>query len=468
MHYSISYSLPPSSISTSPISKSHTNNFMAKCTSLITVPILFLFLVFPQPLLSQENTFVRQPASQLIITPHQRSNSEPQQVHISLVGKDKMKVSWITEDKGAKTIVEYGKKPGVYDKKTFGEKTSYQYFFYKSGKIHNAVIGPLDANTTYFYRCGGLGPEFSFKTPPSKFPIEFVIVGDLGQTEWTASTLKHVDKTDYDVFLLPGDLSYADSQQPLWDSFGRLVEPYASKRPWMVTEGNHEIEIFPFIYPKGFEAYNTRWPMPFQESGSNSNLYYSFEVVGVHIVMLGSYADFSVESEQYEWLKLDLAKIDRAKTPWVITLVHAPWYNTNEAHQGEGESMREAMEELLYNARVDLVFAGHVHAYERFTRIYDDKADSCGPMYVTIGDGGNREGLALKFKSPPSPLSLFREPSFGHGRLRILNETHAEWSWHRNNDRDAVVADRIWIDNLSKVKGCSDIPNSQQDVNEEL
>jgi len=372
-----------------------------------------------------------------------------------------MRVSWITEDKETKSVVEYGTKSGEYSEKTIGENTSYKYFFYNSGKIHNTVIGPLEPNTTYFYKCGGLGPEFSFKTPPSKFPIEFVIVGDLGQTEWTASTLKHVDKSDYDVFLLPGDLSYADSQQPLWDSFGRLVEPYASKRPWMVTQGNHEIEIFPIIYPKGFEAYNTRWPMPFQESGSNSNLYYSFDVIGAHIIMLGSYADFNVESQQYEWLKLDLAKIDRVKTPWVITLVHAPWYTTNEAHQGEGESMRQAMENLLYEAHVDLVFGGHVHAYERFTRIYDKKADSCGPMYVTIGDGGNREGLALRFKNPPSPLSLFREPSFGHGRLRILNETHAHWSWHRNNDKDAIVADEIWIESLSNLKGCSVTPNNK-------
>lgn len=188
----------------------------------------------------------------------------------------------------------------------------------------------------------------------------------MGQTEWTASTLKHVDGSDYDVFLLPGDLSYADSQQPLWDSFGRLVEPYASKRPWMVTEGNHEIEIFPIIYPEGFKAYNTRWPMPFQESGSTSNLYYSFEVVGTHVIMLGSYTDFHVESQQYKWLQSDLAKIDRVRTPWVIVLLHAPWYNTIVAHQGEGESMRQAMEDLLYKARVDLVFAGHVHAYERF------------------------------------------------------------------------------------------------------
>jgi Icc-related predicted phosphoesterase len=82
--------------------------------------------------------------------------------------------------------------------------------------------------------------------------------------------------------------------------------------------------------------------------------------------MLGSYTDFDEHSQQYKWLEADLGSIDRKKTPWVIVLLHAPWYNTNYAHQGEGESMRKAMEELLYKARVDVVFAGHVHAYERF------------------------------------------------------------------------------------------------------
>ncbi|KAK4281638.1 hypothetical protein QN277_013106 [Acacia crassicarpa] len=435
---------------------------MGKRGSLVFLLLLQIlcFLLFPQPLQSQGNSFSRPPAAKLILTQNERSDSDPEQVHISLAGKDHVRVSWITEDKHVKSEVEYGTEAGKYSAKATGEHTRYQYFFYRSGTIHHVKIGPLRPSTTYFYRCGGSGPEFSFKTPPAELPVEFVVVGDLGQTEWTRSTLEHAESKDYDVFLLPGDLSYADTQQPLWDSFGRLVEPSASRRPWMVTEGNHEIETIPILFPERFKAYNARWLMPYAESHSSSNLYYSFEVASTHVIMLGSYTDFDSASDQYKWLQSDLTRIDRLTTPWVIVLLHAPWYNTNEAHQGEGESMRKAMEELLYKARVDLVFAGHVHAYERFTRIYDNKADSCGPMYVTVGDGGNREGLALKFKDPGSPLSVFREASFGHGRLRIVNETHAHWAWHRNNDTNAVVADQVWISSMSSFKACWDDTSS--------
>ncbi|KAK9196779.1 hypothetical protein WN943_004910 [Citrus x changshan-huyou] len=439
---------------------------MAKLWSPAAFRVLLTICCVPQIMphshVSAEEYYIRQPPRSVIQTPNKRSESDPQQVHISLAGKDYIRVSWITDDKEAESVVEYGKLPGRYNTVATGEHTSYQFFFYKSGKIHHVKIGPLEPATTYYYRCGGRGPEFSFKMPPANFPIEFAIVGDLGQTEWTNSTLDHVGSKDYDVFLLPGDLSYADFQQPLWDSFGRLVEPYASSRPWMVTEGNHEIESIPIILPHAFKAYNARWLMPYEESGSSSNLYYSFDIAGAHIIMLGSYTDFDEDSAQYKWLKADLAKINRKKTPWIFVLLHAPWYNTNTAHQGEGESMRKSMEELLYNARVDVVFAGHVHAYERFTRIYDNKADPCGPIYITIGDGGNREGLALEFKEPKSPLSIFQESSFGHARLKILDETRAHWSWYRNNDSDAVIADEFWLESLSTSKQCWGITDGQE------
>lgn len=217
-----------------------------------------------------------------------------------------MRITWITDDKSAPSVVEYGTSPGRYISVAQGESTSYGYLFYSSGKIHHTVIGPLDHNTVYYYRCGGQGSEFQFKTPSAQFPITFAVAGDLGQTGWTKSTLDHIDLCKYDVHLLPGDLSYADYVQSRWDTFGELVQPLASARPWMVTQGNHEKENIPFI-KEGFQSYNARWKMPYEESGSSSNLYYSFEVAGSHVIMLGSYTDYDEQSDQYRWLKVGKA-----------------------------------------------------------------------------------------------------------------------------------------------------------------
>jgi predicted phosphohydrolase len=379
--------------------------------------------------------------------------SETQQVHISLAGPKHMRVSWMSPKsaKNKSPVVQYGLTSGNYTATAIGTSTSYSYLLYSSGTMNHVVIGPLQHSTTYYYKCGGAGEEYQFNTPPPPgpgVPINFAIVGDLGQTGWTKSTLEHIGNSEYDVLLLAGDLSYADYYQPSWDSFGELVEPYASARPWMVTQGNHDVEVLP-IFVEGFRAFNTRWQMPHIESGSDSNLYYSFDVAGVHVIMLGSYTDFDEGSDQYLWLQLDLMKVDRSKTPWVIVVLHAPWYNTNHAHQGDGDDMKLALEQMLYDARVDILIGGHVHAYERTTRVFANKVDPCGIMHITVGDGGNREGLARKFHDHSPDWSVFREASFGHAELKVVNATHAHWTWHRNDDDEAILADEFWITSLS-------------------
>jgi hypothetical protein len=69
------------------------------------------------------------------------------------------------------------------------------------------------------------------------------------------------------------------------------MEPLTSKIPMMVIEGNHEIE--PQANGITFKSYLTRFAVPAEQSGSKSNFYYSFDVGGIHFIMLGAYIDYN-------------------------------------------------------------------------------------------------------------------------------------------------------------------------------
>lgn len=68
------------------------------------------------------------------------------------------------------------------------------------------------------------------------------------------------------------------------------MEPVTSSIPMMVVEGNHEIEEQ--IHNKTFASYSSRFAFPSEESGSFSPFYYSFDVGGIHFIMLAAYADY--------------------------------------------------------------------------------------------------------------------------------------------------------------------------------
>lgn len=360
-----------------------------------------------------------------------------------------------------------------------GKFTCYEADDYLSGALHSATMGagaggPLIPGQLYSYSVGSpsLGAWSSVRTflaPASpdagSLPYRIAVVGDLGQTENSAATLERMKAVsdfgdnggtlvrdeggDDDRPATPpghvlnvGDLSYADGYQPRWDSWGRLVEPHTSVVPWMVIEGNHEEELAVTRDDAqgdgdgddedGFVAYRARFAVPSNSSGSRSKLYYSYEVPGAHIVMLGTYADWSPGSKQRAWLSSDLARVDRGRTPWLIVGMHAPWYSSNTAHLDEVDGMRRSLEPLLLQYGADVVFTGHVHAYERTGRVARRRADPRGPLHIVVGDGGNREGLSTYYLDPAPKWSVFREASYGHGSLDLLNSTHAVWRWLRN------------------------------------
>eukprot|EP00736_Rhodelphis_marinus_P001555 Rmarinus@m.26185 len=384
----------------------------------------------------------------------------PQQVHIALTNNaDEMVISWVT-DHESKSIVQYGlESPGALDMIEDSTDPAFQYSYgaevrYTSGFIHHVTLHGLDPSTTYVYRCGdgtveGMSKLFKFTTPPPlgpETPLRVGVMGDLGQTKFSAATVQHIaDAMPLDMVMHVGDLSYADGFQPRWDRWGRMVEPVTSQLAWMYAAGNHEYELLYGPDDDRFVAFQSRFRMPSPSKGGNGNLYYSYNVGPVHAIVLCSYTDFSESSAQFEWLQRDLSTVDRSSTPWLVVYFHAPWYNSNKAHQNESESvdMRASMEDTLFNANVDIIFCGHVHSYERMNRVYRNELNDNAPIYVNVGDGGNREGLEYNWFEPQPSWSAFRQPAYGHGILQFYNSSYGEFSWHRDIDGERIMTDSV-------------------------
>lgn len=354
--------------------------------------------------------------------------------------------------------IQWGYSSGSLVHQQVGEYSCYSTVAYDSGALHHVTIGerggPLKPGATIYYRVGDRekgvwSEEFQFTMAPpqgsSSLPYRLGLIGDLGQTEHSLETLDHLRENNPDSVMLVGDMSYADGYHPRWDTWGRMVSNHTSRLVWMYTEGNHEIEASHDKYDTpDFLAYMKRFKMPYEHCGSDTQLYYSYDVAGAHIIMLGSYAEYDIDSAQYEWLKQDLIKVNRRITPWIIVGMHAPWYNSNHNHYGEGEEMRRVMEPLLYQHGVDFIVSGHVHAYERSEHVYDFEVNACGPMHINIGDGGNREGLDFDYFKQPD-WSALREPSYGHGILDLINATYARFTWYRNQDNVPETSDSVMI-----------------------
>ncbi|KAL6519227.1 hypothetical protein OROGR_018547 [Orobanche gracilis] len=397
----------------------------------------------------------------------------PQQVHITQ-GDEKGKaviVSWVTADEPGSSIVLYWADNSNDNKhQAKGKVITYQFYNYTSGFIHHCTIRNLKYDTKDYYEVGigNTTRTFWFTTPPEvgpDVPYTFGLIGDLGQSYDSNRTLTHYEQnpTKGQTVLFVGDLFYADNypnhDNVRWDTWARFVERSVAYQPWIWTAGNHELDYAPEIgETKPFKPFTHRYHVPFKASNSTSPLWYSIKRASAHIIVLSSYSAYGKYTPQYKWIEKELPKVNRSETPWLIVLVHSPWYNSYNYHFMEGETMRVMFEPWFVKYKVDVVFAGHVHAYERSERVSNiaynvvngictPVRDQSAPVYITIGDGGNLEGLATSMTEPQPKYSAFREASFGHGTFEIKNRTHAYYSWHRNQDGFAVKSDSVWFFN---------------------
>ena len=180
--------------------------------------------------------------------------------------------------------------------------------------------------------------------------------------------------------------------------------------------------------PEGFLDLNSpKYPLPYEYGNS----YYAFTAGPVLHIILNSYVSVNAGSTQYNWLVKTLSNVDRNVTPWITATLHAPFYNTFANHQDDEQVLaaREHLEPVFCQYRVNIVFSGHVHAYQRTHRVANRQKDPKGPRYVTVGAGGRAASATFNMLDMEPWLAARDASMFGYGVFTVFNATTAHWKW---------------------------------------
>jgi acid phosphatase len=200
--------------------------------------------------------------------------------------------------------------------------------------------------------------------------------------------------TKIPYMVLPGNHEAACAE---FDGPGNVLTAYLNEDKSNSTAAKEALTYYSCPpSQRNFTAYQHRFRMPGAETGGVGNFWYSFDYGLAHFVSMDGETDYAnspewsfaeelsgnethpKESEtyltdsgpfgrvgnvkdtksyeQYQWLKKDLASVDRKKTPWVIVMSHRPMYSS--AYSSYQKNIRAAFEGLMLEHGVDAYLSG--------------------------------------------------------------------------------------------------------------
>jgi hypothetical protein len=282
--------------------------------------------------------------------------------------------------------------------------------------------------------------------------FNFVAVGDWGCTANSESTLANVVSKNPELVLGLGDYSYATNA----DCWLKIIEPINDKMK--IAIGNHEHTIYQYTYGNG----SYRSPTLLNEYLRHFNLtkqYYSFDYGNIHFLVASSEIPFDTSSEQYGFIKNDLATAStNSSLKWIVVNFHNPIY-ASPNQQLPNTSFRDIYHPLFDTYGVDLVLQGHIHNYQRSyplkynpsspshplvtTQEQTNYSEPEGQIFVTIGTGG-QSLYDLEHKS--SFIVSQTAESYGLLNIDMTNDgLSLNASFFSNQDNDGTVKDNFII-----------------------
>jgi predicted phosphodiesterase len=394
----------------------------------------------------------------------------PEQVHISL-GEDpsSMVVTWVTFQKASLPIIQYGPTTAL-QMKHVGHSNDFTYNGV-TRYVHTGTLSNLEPKTNYYYKVGtsqGWSKQFEFKTFPAgnNFKFRVCIFGDLAYQHGNSipDLQEAAKKNWFDMIIHVGDIAYDlhsdDCDGNCGDKFMNELEPIFSRYPYMVIAGNHENDH------KNFSHFHNRFRMPGEEGGHHNNQYYSFNLGAAHFFgvstehygYMDEYGKAPVLS-QYSWLTSNLqeANKNREIRPWIIGYQHRPFYcsnshclEDNEPLIRKGKNDIPGLEPIYDTNKIDLIFCGHMHSYERFYPMSNLVAynngnnpyhNAAAPTYITTGSAGCHTPKTPF--GPPHTGSAFTSDDWGYTIVSVYNHTHIHlYQWSVDKQQNI---DNVWI-----------------------
>ena len=335
-----------------------------------------------------------------------------EQVHLGLRethALDGYTVSWLNPQPTGPTTLTFHGPDG--DEEIDGRRVDGP----SAGLVYEATLPPLARGRPASYTLGGATYEIAVPEE-APAPLRIVALGDMGVTREAGAAVEAIAALEPHLVLHAGDVSYAEGDPTIWEAWFELVQPVASRVPWVPAIGNHEADIAGLstdeasaVNPAEQAFFKQRFPVP------SGRFYHSFDVGGVHVVALDTFSELTVPEAQIAWLREDLAGARDAD--WIVAYLHEPPYSSNAAH-GSSIPAYDAYAAILEEAGVDLVLAAHDHAYERSHVLRsgqvvgsgNETLKGAGTRYVVTGGGG--APLYSSFVEPQPGWSAAREAVF--------------------------------------------------------
>ncbi len=312
----------------------------------------------------------------------------------SLSDKESMLVMWHAADRNDAWAVDYKVADGKWAKA-------------QVGVAHRVVVAGIEPHRVMEARLTGLKPgeQFSYRVRQSEEvvfqatgrarkavgqPYRFAVFGDCAQmTDGQRAIANQVVQAKPDFLFITGDIVYsrgkiAEYREKYFPYYNTEETPLIRSTLLLAAPGNHDTAGADFTRDPDAMAYFYYWsqptngfvappPMVGTEEAKKAFLdaagptfpkmaNFSFDYGNSHWTVLDSnkYNDWT-KPEFREWLIKDLKAAQNAG--WRFVGFHHPGFNSSKVHFGD-QWMR-LLAPIFEQYIVDIVFAGHVHNYQR-------------------------------------------------------------------------------------------------------